>query len=73
MVMTLSSRAVAAVSAVAVAAIAVAAIAVDVQALAAQAGAGAVGRPAGSTVVQDATDATGTAPRAAAVRYWTPA
>jgi V8-like Glu-specific endopeptidase len=73
MVMTLSSRAVAAVSAVAVAAIAVAAIAVDVQALAAQAGAGAVGRPAGSTVVQDATDATGTAARAAAVRYWTPA
>ncbi|MDX6341839.1 MAG: hypothetical protein QOH87_1977, partial [Trebonia sp.] len=43
MVMTLSSRAVAAVSAVAVAAIAVAAIAVDVRPLAAQAGAGAAG------------------------------
>lgn len=64
MVMTFSSRA--------VAAVAVAAIAVGVQALAAQAGAGAVGRPAGSTVVQDATDATGTAAQGAAVRYWTP-
>jgi hypothetical protein len=53
-----------------VAAVAVTVIAVGGQAGAAQAGAGAVGRPAGSTVEQDAT---GTAARAAAVRYWTPA
>ena len=70
--MTLSNRV--------VAAVAVTLIAVGAQAGAAEArgGAvgtarapgGAVGRPAGSTVVQDAT---GTAARAAAVRYWTPA
>ena len=66
--MTLSNRAVAAVAGTVIAVIAV--IAVGARAGAAQAGAGAVGRPAGSTVVQDAT---GTAARAAAVRYWTPA
>ncbi len=60
--MTLSSRV--------VAAVAVTLIAVGAQAGAAEARGGAVGRPAGSTVVQDAT---GTAARAAAVRYWTPA
>jgi V8-like Glu-specific endopeptidase len=64
-----------------VAAVAGTVIAVGVQAGTAQAGpgrplggrgptAGAVGRPAGSTVTQDAA---GAAARAAAVRYWTPA
>ena len=53
-----------------VAAVAWTVIAAGAPAGAAQAGAGVVGRPAGSTVVQDAT---GTAARAAAVRYWTPA
>jgi V8-like Glu-specific endopeptidase len=53
-----------------VAAVAWTVLAVGAQAGAAQAGAGVVGRPAASTVVQDAT---GTAARAAAVRYWTPA
>jgi V8-like Glu-specific endopeptidase len=64
-----------------VAAVTVTVIVVGVQAEAGQAGpgrpldgrgptAGAVGRPAGSTVVQDAA---GAAARAAAVRYWTPA
>ena len=60
--MTLSNRV--------VAAVAWTVIAVGAQAGAAQAGARVAGRPAGSTVVQDAT---GTAARAAAVRYWTPA
>jgi V8-like Glu-specific endopeptidase len=68
--MTLSNRSVAAVAAVAGTVIAVGVHAGAAQPGAGQVAAGAVGRPTGSTVVQDAT---GTAAQAAAVRYWTPA